>query len=820
MKQILPKIFKVICITVVLSFFQQLNAQGIGPGGVSSGLSMWLKADAGFSENSSTDVEWQDQSTNNFILNSNLVSGSDGISAPNFNSNSINYNAGITFDGVDTGMSTAINTVNFNFSNWTVFSVQAIKNNTISNCIWHYNNDGKNDLALFIDPNPSGFNFAVNNVSDGIITSPTIDDGKPYLVVHTSNNSATSTFVNSDLVNTGSVTVPLPGNGAFMVGLDADGSEANDGDNHLDGDIGEIIIYNYNLSNVERQKVNTYLALKYGISLDQTTATNYVSSNGTTIWNATTNVSYNTDIFGIGEDTNSGLDQKVSRSVNNVNSPILATTQHFTEANSDALRSTSLGDGNFIMMGHNNGSLAFESSYNGGSNNLLSRVWKVDETGTVGNVYFAIPKAYYNFPSSVIPVVVMSDDTTFSNTDTVVNLIDDGSFYWAEINPSDGQYLSIAFTEPSFTVSKSALTIDENGDTDTFTVVLDVQPRSNVVIEVASDDTDEAMVDTATLTFTTSNWNQAQTVTVTGVNDAVKTEDSATITVSVKDADSDDVFDVLENQTVIITLTNDDASFSLPSISNELISENTAYQSITPSLSGDAPIGNVVYTLSGDDATKFTVNSETGVVNMVARDFENPEDNDADNKYNVTLIATDTKGNSSNTSWFVAIIDDDGIEVLTQIGLEADSPDTVNSVVTVEQLNTIKNLTGVIEANETAYQDYIDANPESFSSPALLSEVQSMVNNVNATLGVTKNQTESFVIYPNPVSSILNLEFNNTDVGLVAIEVYNTVGQKVMTKTQDKGQSIDINVTSLKSGVYFIKVSTNKTEFTKRIVKE
>jgi uncharacterized protein (TIGR02145 family) len=53
-------------------------------------------------------------------------------------------------------------------------------------------------------------------------------------------------------------------------------------------------------------------------------------------------------------------------------------------------------------------------------------------------------------------------------------------------------------------------------------------------------------------------------------------------------------------------------------------------------------------------------------------------------------------------------------------------------VVTVAQLNTISPaLTGVIPANETAYQDYIDGYPNSFSSPATQAEVQAMITQVN-----------------------------------------------------------------------------------------
>jgi uncharacterized protein (TIGR02145 family) len=74
--------------------------------------------------------------------------------------------------------------------------------------------------------------------------------------------------------------------------------------------------------------------------------------------------------------------------------------------------------------------------------------------------------------------------------------------------------------------------------------------------------------------------------------------------------------------------------------------------------------------------------------------------------------------------------------ILVQIGNEADNPDTINSVVTITQLNMITPaLTSITAGNITAYQDYIDNNPNLFSSPATQAEVQSMVTAVNNAAG-------------------------------------------------------------------------------------
>ncbi len=64
-------------------------------------------------------------------------------------------------------------------------------------------------------------------------------------------------------------------------------------------------------------------------------------------------------------------------------------------------------------------------------------------------------------------------------------------------------------------VSESTLSVAENSETATYTVVLKSQPGGTVVITPTSTATANATVSGA-LTFTTSNWGTAQTVTVTG----------------------------------------------------------------------------------------------------------------------------------------------------------------------------------------------------------------------------------------------------------------------------------------------------------------
>ncbi|GAB4278289.1 MAG: hypothetical protein Fur0025_04740 [Oscillatoriaceae cyanobacterium] len=78
------------------------------------------------------------------------------------------------------------------------------------------------------------------------------------------------------------------------------------------------------------------------------------------------------------------------------------------------------------------------------------------------------------------------------------------------------------------TVTPTAgLTTTEAGVTATFTVALNTQPTADVTINLSSDNTAEGTIDKTSLVFTTADWNTAQTVTITGVDDLVADGDIA-----------------------------------------------------------------------------------------------------------------------------------------------------------------------------------------------------------------------------------------------------------------------------------------------------
>ncbi|MGY8768026.1 MAG: reprolysin-like metallopeptidase [Pirellulales bacterium] len=166
---------------------------------------------------------------------------------------------------------------------------------------------------------------------------------------------------------------------------------------------------------------------------------------------------------------------------------------------------------------------------------------------------------------------------------------------------------------PGFTVNETNdnTTVYEDGTTDTFSVVLNKAPLTDVVLDVSSNDLGEATTDKSTLTFTPEDWDTAQTITITGEDDVtVDGSQSSKITISVNDATSDDAFDSLADQTVAVTTTDDDvANFSL-SKNIASVSETGTTDSFTVTLDRQ-PLTDVVLGVSSNDLGEATTDQST-----------------------------------------------------------------------------------------------------------------------------------------------------------------------------------------------------------------
>jgi len=209
------------------------------------------------------------------------------------------------------------------------------------------------------------------------------------------------------------------------------------------GDIMEVVWYNKVLTTDESDRVNSYLAIRNGVTF----AKNYLSSSSTTIWDRTVNTSYNNSIFGIASDNNGSLSQKISNSINANSILKVATVNNFTAANTDATR-IALPDNQFLMFGDNNihtGTTAVNPVDCPVFSDGLVRInktWMTQETGTVGKVYIEIDLAAYNINSEIL--LYVSDNATFTSNSTVVDPISiSGSKVKFYVDFKNNQYFTV-----------------------------------------------------------------------------------------------------------------------------------------------------------------------------------------------------------------------------------------------------------------------------------------------------------------------------------------------------------------------------------------
>jgi large repetitive protein len=162
------------------------------------------------------------------------------------------------------------------------------------------------------------------------------------------------------------------------------------------------------------------------------------------------------------------------------------------------------------------------------------------------------------------------------------------------------------------TVSAISGATTEGATTATFTVVLDTQPTADVVIGISSNDTTEGTVAPAMLTFTMGNWNMAQTVTVTGVNDDLDDGNQPFSIVTAAAVSTDTTgYSGMDAANVSVTNNDNDASgFTFSATSGLVTTEAGGMATFTVRLSAQ-PTADVTFTLSSSDTTEGTVSPMT-----------------------------------------------------------------------------------------------------------------------------------------------------------------------------------------------------------------
>lgn len=351
-------------------FVQQEEA----PGGIVQELNLWLRADQDTLSDGGQPAlegdslrEWRDQSPGLFHATERVSGSGDNLI---YEQNAFNFNPSINFNGGDQ----PLQNLNFLRDSGTSLSHFVVARSDsqlpLGNSFGEWTDNGASRAFFFNNRYASNTNYSLP-LNELLILS--LDDPGAFSPVTLYQNSLLNSVTAKDF-NTNFTS------GSYILGDD------NTGGNIFDGNISEIIIYDRQLSNADRGNIESYLGIKYGITLDQSATGGgviYTDSTGAVYWNEDVNDVYEHDIFGLGRDDTSELDQRISRSTNDDAIITASLGTDFLSANTDlsAHNISHVNDLQYLMFANNNEPTSPQGSeLPGGFSERIAREWQVQKT--------------------------------------------------------------------------------------------------------------------------------------------------------------------------------------------------------------------------------------------------------------------------------------------------------------------------------------------------------------------------------------------------------------------------------------------------------
>ncbi|AXY73485.1 T9SS C-terminal target domain-containing protein [Paraflavitalea soli] len=407
-----------------------IGRQQKAPGGVSNGLDVWTKADEGVVKSGTNAISWEDQSPSMRLwtkVNANALTWG-GID--------MNYNPAIRFPGPGTPANYFTFTPQFTptYTQGEIFSVQSSAINNVEGFPWQLGGTSGTTVLWYRHTSDNMYLHWGTNARRNFSYAPKNLALPVILNVNTAANSWTASLDGKVMSGPAAYTTSFTQQGTNNAIGVAYGS-------YFNGPLSEVIQYKRKLTATERQQVNSYMAIRYGITLDQTTPTNYLASDGiTTMWKASDNAGFVSNIAGIGRDEIGSLYQKQSRSINTAASGnLIAVAVGDALAASNADNSdTILNNRSFLVWGDNNGATTYTTSVTGNNVTLrMPRVWKADKTNwatrnvtiklhsSVANTYLLISNSDPTFGTIDQELLINPDSTITISSD----LLPDGAYF-------------------------------------------------------------------------------------------------------------------------------------------------------------------------------------------------------------------------------------------------------------------------------------------------------------------------------------------------------------------------------------------------------
>lgn len=409
---------------------------GQAPGGVSTNLAVWYKADLNVTGNPVSTWATSGGSAAGYNLTQSTAGNRPAVVAGSTNYKRYNYNPRIDFVVANsTRLENTATTPNLYGTAGSLFMVTDQNSGPGQGTALTYSS---NLASQRVQVKPS-FRIQTSTGTSGY----TADWSAPAeYAVNSASLLAVSGLGVSAVHRRNSVPIPCSNCGlglynpvittGLRVGRNGGGSE------YVDCDLGEIIIYNAALTTAQTNRVESYLAIKYGITRGGNTGLSssydYVNSAGTTIWSKLSNDGYNNDIAGIGRDDNSALVQKQSISVNNNESVSIGLVS--LDASNAANSNTFSVNNSFLVWGNNGGQqntvfndAACFSNMPAGVAAKIQRNWKAQVTNFAQQVTIGFEtSALVGFsPISNLRLVVDNDGSNWSNATVISGAVLDGT---------------------------------------------------------------------------------------------------------------------------------------------------------------------------------------------------------------------------------------------------------------------------------------------------------------------------------------------------------------------------------------------------------
>ncbi len=202
--------------------------------------------------------------------------------------------------------------------------------------------------------------------------------------------------------------------------------------------------------------------------------------------------------------------------------------------------------------------------------------------------------------AQTVTVTVGSDADAADDTATLTHTASGGDYAGAAadvlVTVSDDESVGLV-------LSKTSLNPGEGGN-ESYTVALSSQPTASVTVTIGGTSRTDLTLSTMSLTFSTSTWGTARTVTVSAGQDADATDDTATLTHTATGGDYAGA-----TADVLVTV-SDDESVGLVLSKSSLTPGEGSSASYTVKLSSQ-PSASVTVTITGTSGTDLTLNTSS-----------------------------------------------------------------------------------------------------------------------------------------------------------------------------------------------------------------